>query len=139
MSLDISGRLLHLAKTLQEGADALKDAAKKVGAQPSEPEATPATLELTWRERLWLVPAETRMGVNELAEALGRSKSWVYKRTQGRAGEELLPYRKLDGELQFGVGEIRTYLHEREEVVFRLPSESTQAEARIVGRIGEAA
>ena len=139
MSLDISGRLLHLAKTLQEGADALKDAAKKVGVQPSEPGATPATLELTWRERLWLVPAETRMGVNELAEALGRSKSWVYKRTQGRAGEELLPYRKLDGELQFVVGEIRTYLHEREEVVFRLPSESTKAEARIAGRIGAAA
>jgi len=133
--MDISDRLLHLSKTLQEGADALRDAAREVDATP-EAEATPATLEFTWRERLWLAPAETRMGVKELAEALGRSKSWVYKRTQGGAGEEILPYRKLDGELQFVVGEIRTYLHAREEVGFRLPPESTKAEARIVGRIG---
>src|SRR5688500_1258621 len=42
------------------------------------PAITPAPLEMTWRERLWLVPAETRLGRRELLEALGRSRSWLY-------------------------------------------------------------
>lgn len=36
----------------------------------------------TWRERLWTVPPETRMGRQELLEALGRSENWLYRHTK---------------------------------------------------------
>lgn len=78
-------------------------------------EAAPA--EPTWRERLWTVPAETRIGVKELAEALGRPRSWVYRRTGQNAHKAPLPVRKLDAELVFVVGEIRGWLIERETLV----------------------
>ena len=85
----------------------------------------------TWRERIWVVPAETRLGVAELAEALGRPKSWVYARThryQGkgtarkeRRREELIPHRKMGGALAFTAGEIRTWIRLREEEVSGVP------------------
>lgn len=75
-----------------------------------EPEAVAA--ELTWRERLWTAPAETRLGVAELCEALGRPRSWVYRHTSGRT----IPHRKLDGELIFVAGEIRDWVGGREAV-----------------------
>jgi len=46
----------------------------------------------TWRERLWRVPAETRLGVREFAEAMGRPKSWVYRRTSERSEKAPLPH-----------------------------------------------
>src|SRR5690349_2838866 len=52
---------------------------------------------VTWRERLWIVPPETRLGVAELSEAIGRPRSWIYRHTSARSGLDLLPYRKLDG------------------------------------------
>lgn len=87
-------------------------------------------LSLTWRERLWLVPSETRLGVGDVAEALARSKSWVYKRTMVTA-EDRLPHRKLDGELQFCAGELRTWIREHEEIETSLPMTSTPAERRL--------
>ncbi len=87
------------------------------------------TCEWTWREKLWLVPAETRIGTAELAEALGRPKSWVYARTQAGAVDPV-PHRKLDGTLTFAVGEVRAWIREREEVLVGGPMESTEAERR---------
>jgi hypothetical protein len=80
-----------------------------------------------WRERLWLVPAETRLGVPEVAEALSRPKSWVYART-GPSAEDPLPHRKLDGANIFTAGELRAWIRSREEVVHAGPMESTPAE-----------
>jgi len=40
--------------------------------EAGRPTATP--LPTSWRERLWLVPADTRLGVAELLEALGRTR-----------------------------------------------------------------
>lgn len=80
----------------------------------------PATgVELSWRERLWSVPAETRLGVTEVAEALGRPKSFVYARTG--SAEDALPHRKLDGSLVFTAGELRAWIRDREEVVHAGP------------------
>lgn len=79
-------------------------------------------LPLTWRERLWLVPAETRIGVVELAEALGRPKSWVYRRTGPSTDHTPLPCRKLDGELIFVVGQIRAWIDANESIVTAGPS-----------------
>ena len=78
--------------------------------EPSEP---------TWRERLWTVPSETRLGVVEVAEAVNRAKSWVYSRT-GTA-EDPIPHRKLDGTLVFTAGEIRTWIRDSEESIHEVP------------------
>ena len=80
-----------------------------------DPPPVVATQE-TWRERLWLVPAETRLGVREVAEALGRSTSWLYKRTQLKA-EDPIPHGRLDGELVFKVGEVRAWIRQREDIL----------------------
>ena len=78
---------------------------------PAEP------LLLTWRERLWLVPAETRLGVREAAEAIGRPVSWVYRRTGEKSSKAPLPHRKLDGEIVFVAGELRAWIEGHETVV----------------------
>jgi len=81
--------------------------------------ATPATVTapVSWRERVWVVPAETRLGVREVAEATGRSVDWVYKHT-GAGGTGLrLPHRKIDGHLVFLAGELRAWLGEAETIV----------------------
>lgn len=67
----------------------------------------------TWLERLWLAPDNTHLGVAEVAEACGRSASWVYRHTApgGDTGSRL-PHRKLDGELLFLSGEVRMWLTE---------------------------
>lgn len=84
----------------------------------------------TWRERLWTVPAETRLGVVEAAEALGRPKSYIYARTMSKA-KDPLPHRKLDGSLVFTVGELRTWIRNQEQAIVGLPMESTAIERRI--------
>src|SRR3990172_3558261 len=57
----------------------------------------------SWRSKLWTVPADTRLGVAELAEALGRPRSFVYAHTSAKA-EDRLPHRRLDGILVFRAG-----------------------------------
>jgi hypothetical protein len=86
---------------------------------PSEPSTAPA--EATWRERLWSVSPDVRLGVPEAAEAFGRPVSWVYRHTSAKSGLELLPHRRLDGELVFLAGELRAWIREHEEVVQRGP------------------
>lgn len=68
----------------------------------------------SWRERLWTAPAACRIGRAELLEAVGRPKSWLYRRTKAKA-KDRIPHRKLDGELVFLVGEIREWLRARED------------------------
>ena len=72
------------------------------------PTATPVPS--SWRERLWTAPADTRLGVREVAEALGRPRSWVYRRTSEKSPKGPLPHKKLDGELVFVAGELRAWL-----------------------------
>ena len=92
----------------------------------SEPSPTPPPT--TWADQLWLVPAERRIGARELAQALGRSRSWVYGRL---TGEGAIPHAKLDGELTFKAGEVRAWLRGTEEVVREGPMESTPPERRL--------
>ena len=102
-------------------------------AEPANSAPTP-NIELTWREKLWLVPAETRLGVAELCEALGRSTSWAYRRT-GPKAEDPLPHRLLDGQLTFTAGELRTWVRDTEESVHELAMTGTPAERtlKVVG------
>lgn len=87
-----------------------------------EPTEQARSVTLTWRERLWEVPSETRLGVLEVAQALGRPKSWVYRHTSEASGLVRLPHRKLDGELLFSAGELRAWIREHEEVICAGPS-----------------
>lgn len=81
---------------------------------PPDPPAEP-----TWRERLWTCPEQTRLGVREAAEALGRPVSWVYRRTSPKAlaagGHAPLPARRLDGELYFSAADLREWIAQHEE------------------------
>ena len=72
---------------------------------------------VTWRERLWTCPPDTRLGRAELLEALGRSISWLYRHTGPKAKYARIPCRKLDNELVFVAGEVRTWLSEQEEIL----------------------
>ena len=45
-------------------------------AKPVEP-SNAAPVELPWTALLWIAPAEARLGVHEVCEALGRSSSWL--------------------------------------------------------------
>jgi predicted DNA-binding transcriptional regulator AlpA len=87
--------------------------------EPVREAAAPAQIPVptTWRERLWTVPAETRLGVVEVAEALNRPRSWVYRHTSTRTGLSRLPHRKLDSELEFLAGEIRKWIKRNEEII----------------------
>ena len=72
---------------------------------------------VTWRERLWTAPPETRLGRVELLEALGRSPNWLYRHTGPKAKRARIPCRRLDGELVFVVGEVRAWLADQEEIL----------------------
>lgn len=85
----------------------------------------------TWREKLWSVPAEVRLGVSELAEAFGKPRSFIYARTGPRAANPI-PCRKLDGALSFTAGEARAWLRATEAVVHAGPMESPSSARRLV-------
>ncbi len=87
-------------------------------APPAAAQAVPTALQISWRERLWTVPAETRLGVAEVAEAMGRPRSWVYRHTGPSSSRARIPHRKLDGALVFTAGEVRAWVQKREEVLF---------------------
>lgn len=88
-------------------------------ADASRPTPAASSISGTWRERLWTAAPDTRMGVLEVADAIGRPKSWVYRRTGEGAARARLPHRKLDGELVFTAGEVRAWLEQHEVVVAR--------------------
>ena len=76
------------------------------------PDAPP---EADWPARLWQVPSETRLGVRELAEAVGRPRSLVYRHTAPAGDLAPIPHRRLDGLLVFLAGEVRDWLRANEE------------------------
>jgi predicted DNA-binding transcriptional regulator AlpA len=101
----------ELLSLINDSPDA-EDAAAS-GARPPFQPHTPET----WRERLWTVPADTRLGVRELVEATGRSRDWVYRHTAASGTATRLPHRTLDGELVFLAGEVRGWLVENEQII----------------------
>jgi predicted DNA-binding transcriptional regulator AlpA len=108
-------------------AEILRPLADSLSTPEPQPEPAP-TPSLGWREKFWLVPGETRLGLVELTEALGKPKSWVYRHTSEKSGLPRIPHRKLDGSLIFVVGEVRAWLREHEESVHEGPMESTSTE-----------
>ena len=54
--------------------ESLRAVLDEVGALQSILETQTTQAPATWRERLWTCPPDTRLGVAELSEALGRPK-----------------------------------------------------------------
>lgn len=119
MSLaDVLRLLSQLPATAQVPVGWVREQLQDAGAEVSDGGAPdPAGAAATWREKLWTVPDETRLGTLELAEALGRPESWVHRHCSKASGYELLPHAKLDGARVFKAGEIRAWLKEHEEVI----------------------
>lgn len=82
----------------------------------------PATRE-SLHSTFWGLPSETRLSVQQVAEACGKSPAWVYKHIDARRSETPLPYRKESSgsrhRLVFLAGEVRAWLQQREVVVRR--------------------
>jgi hypothetical protein len=83
---------------------------------PAQGDASAVRAVTSWRERFWTCDPNIRVGVKELAEAVGRTKSWVYRHVSAHGSCPPIPHRKLDGELVFVVGEARRYVIEHEVI-----------------------
>lgn len=103
-----------VAEALRLLAEALATAPASTGpATVTMTVTTTASLAFT-AERFAEAPADTRISVQELCAATGRSKGGVYKLVR----DDGLPARKLpDGTFVFVAGEVRTWFRERERVV----------------------
>ena len=87
---------------------------------------------LPWQVLLWTVDPETRIGPDELLEAVGHPISWLYRHT-AKSATNRIPHRKLDGQLVFLVGEVRWWLQEQEEIIEVAPRESRSRPLSVVG------
>lgn len=99
---------------------------EEAGPAQTVPDPEPATASEDWRGRLWTCHPDTRLGVAELCEALGKGKSWVYRHTSEKSveanGYNPLPCRRLDGELIFVASELRQWIQANETRVHTPPA-----------------
>jgi hypothetical protein len=107
----------QVAAALRAVADILDEATDKPGAAPAEPAVPLGICDVTWRERLWTVPSETRLGAREVAEALGRGIDFVYRHTGPGTSNRRIPHQKIDGALVFVVAEVRDWLRQAETAI----------------------
>jgi len=87
-----------------------------------EPEPVAEAPAGSWREKIWTVHPDTRLRRDEVCEALGKSTSWLYKKTSARE----IPCR-LDGasgELVFRAGDLRTWIRAQEVLIARAEEEA---------------
>jgi predicted DNA-binding transcriptional regulator AlpA len=91
----------------------------------------------TWRERLWTCPPDTRLGVREVAEALGRPKSWVYRAVAAKRGPLRLPATRFSGELSFTAGAVRDWLTRQESRAVGPVLSGQTVRRRVRGRFAE--
>ena len=62
----------------------------------------------TWVTWFWSCSPNTRVGVSELAEALGRKRTFVYAAVYD--DDDPLPGKKLVGQWSFKVGDVRAWV-----------------------------
>lgn len=102
------------SRTLREWLD--EESIGNGGSAESDRAADPS-----WRTLIWECPDDTRLGIAELCEAVGKSKAWVYRRTCATgsrlgygAQRDRIPHAKVAGQLVFIASEIRDWLRQRE-------------------------
>jgi hypothetical protein len=126
----LADRLRALADALPDGASVTLSAAQLRAWLAEEstaplmrvsPEIIAPTSAEDWRARFWSCPDETRLGVRELAEALGRSADWCYRACSPKWAtarrRDPLPCSRLDGVLVFRAGAVRRWVQSSEIVV----------------------
>lgn len=87
------------------------------------------------RERFWEMQGEIRLTAKELAAALGKPASWVYRHTSPRSGLRSLPFRKeTGGALVFVVDEIRQWIAAYERVPSPLEEALPRDQERLTNR-----
>jgi len=116
----VADRLRAIVGPLPDGAAVTLPADTVRAWLAEEPALVPSRLTelasqpLSWRERFRTAADDVRLGAPELAEALGRSRDWVYRATSPRwaakRGRNPLPCSKLDGVLVFTAGAVRRWL-----------------------------
>jgi hypothetical protein len=115
--LNTLGAVLSWLRSLPPGclipASALIERLQDAAVDEFEPISTPGPI-LPPNAAFWTYPPDTRLTVVQLALALNRPKSWVYRRTSRKSGLPRLPHRRLDGGLSFLAGEVRAYVLEHE-------------------------
>lgn len=82
-------------------AEAVREALKEIGAAG-----------VPWPEKIWTVPAECRLSVEDFAAVVQRSKQCIYRWSKTKA----VKVRKLDGVLVFRAADVRSFLTSREEI-----------------------
>ncbi len=128
------GRNDALAAALEALAGAVREPEHREGV----PTPVSAPVILPWNALLWredLVPPETLLTVEQIAEATGWSKAAIYKRTSRWHREHSalvpLPHVRVGGSLRFRAGEVRQWLIEQTGTV--VPGRTTPL---VVGRVG---
>lgn len=103
---------------------------------PEEPQQIPTDRASDWRERLWHAPDEMRIGAKEVAAAVGKPISWVYRHTSAKSGYDLLPHRRIDNALTFTVGDIKAYIAAHEKIVIEPPTTVVPVNRRLRRQTG---
>lgn len=136
-------RLRSLADALPDGAAVTLPLAVVRAWLEDEPAAAPPSLMAAaeppgWRVRLWTCPDDARLGVQELAEAVGRSADWVYRATSAthaaEHGRDPLPCSKLDGVNVFRAGAVRRWLEASAVIVNAEPTGTRTRIGRALNR-----
>lgn len=110
---DLRARIAALADALPDGASVTLPASELRKWLAGDGQGTSPSIDgqadTSWRARLWTVPADMRLGVHEVAEALGRGRDFVYRAASPKA-EHRLPSQKIGGELMFTVRDVRAWI-----------------------------
>ncbi len=92
---------------------------RSLGTQESSSVASPAPVEPTWRERIWVCPDATVLNINEVAEAVCRTPDAVRHLIRDRDRNETLrpdplPFRRIGtgkaSRLTFRAVDVRNWL-----------------------------
>lgn len=102
---------------IADGLEALASDIREALADASAPVVSHGAA-MTWRERIWTAPPETRMSVRDVAEAFDKSRAWVTSRLNPPDGSRTvpIPHRKRDGLITFTAGEVRTWWTQLETI-----------------------
>jgi len=114
----MGGKQITVNTTIADALDAQGDTLKRLAAavrnetdKTLEPPITPV---LPPNAAFWTLPPETRVTVAQLAEMLGRPKSFIYRHIKPRNGCEPIPHRKLDGQIVVVLSQAREWVRRHE-------------------------